>query len=170
MCRLRFPIREIRKWAGKYDYKGDDELLKIYQAVLKRQSYTREEFIAVSRWKSQLVRRRASSNDEALVQQVTNIALTAQHERIRIGVLIMLNGVGWPTASTLLHFGHREPYPILDFRALWSLGNQVPSVYTFEFWWDYVTCCRKLCKESGESMRTVDRALWAYSKHNQRIR
>ena len=36
-----------------------------------------------------------------------------------------LSGVRWPTASVLLHFGHRDRYPILDYRALEALG--VPS-------------------------------------------
>ncbi len=37
-------------------------------------------------------------------------------------VLRFLDGVEWPTASTILHFCGARPYPILDYRALWSLG------------------------------------------------
>jgi hypothetical protein len=71
-------------------------------------------------------------------------------------------------ASVLLHFGQKDPYPILDFRALWSLGlDEGPSVYNFKFWWEYVECCRDLRTKAGTTMRTLDRALWQYSKEHQ---
>lgn len=76
--------------------------------------------------------------------------------------------MNWPTASVLLHFGARDPYPILDFRALWSLGVKAPTSYDFELWWEYTCCCRKLARKSGVSMRILDRALWQFSKSNQR--
>ena len=80
----------------------------------------------------------------------------------------MLRGVNWPTASVFLHFCGSDRYPILDFRALWSLNAKVPSQYTFEHWWGYVQAVRGLQEASGLSMRIVDRALWQYSKENQR--
>ena len=80
---------------------------------------------------------------------------------------MLLDGVNWPTASVLLHFGARDPYPILDFRALWSLQVSVPKQYGFEFWWAYSECCRVLAKKHKVSMRTLDRALWQYSKEKQ---
>ena len=73
-------------------------------------------------------------------------------------------------ASTILHFTHREPYPILDFRALWSLGiEQQPAYYVFSMWWEYVATCRRLADQAGVSARELDRALWQYSKENQRL-
>ena len=81
----------------------------------------------------------------------------------------MLDGVGWPTASVLLHFGHAEPYPILDYRALWSCGvPRPPSQYSFGLWWPYTRFCREITRRYGISMRTLDRALWQYSKERQR--
>jgi hypothetical protein len=68
----------------------------------------------------------------------------------------------------MLHFAHRDLYPILDFRALWSLGHEKPpAFYTFDFWWEYVQSCRARAKECGVSMRVLDRALWQFSKENQ---
>ncbi len=63
----------------------------------------------------------------------------------------------------LLHFGHGDPYPILDFRALASLGVEQPSSYTFKFWWSFVLACRELAERHQVDMRTLDRALWQYS-------
>ncbi len=64
-----------------------------------------------------------SSNPEDFIKDVTHTALITPSERLRIEVLTLLNGVSWPTASVLLHFGYDNLYPILDFRALWSLGS-----------------------------------------------
>jgi hypothetical protein len=108
------------------------------------------------------------SNSEEFIKDVTRIALTAPNEKLRIEVLTLLNGVSWPTASVLLHFGYDNLYPILDFRALWSLGIDASRVnYDFDFWWEYTEHCRKLAQQVGVSMRVLDRALWQYSESNQ---
>jgi hypothetical protein len=99
---------------------------------------------------------------------VTRTALSTESEQLRVEVLTLLNGVSWPTASVILHFCHREAYPILDFRALWSLGVEANDVrYNFDLWWGYTQACRRLAEETGLSMRELDRALWQYSKENQ---
>ena len=48
--------------------------------------------------------------------------------------LLELRGVGVPVASALLHFAVPERYPILDFRALESLGDRRRRThYTVDF-------------------------------------
>ena len=79
-----------------------------------------------------------------------------------------LEGVEWPTASTLLHFCDRRPYPILDFRALWSLGYSKAPRYTMEFWLAYLNFTRQLARRLELDIGTLDRALWQYSKERQR--
>ena len=102
------------------------------------------------------------------IEAVTKMAFSTPNERLRIEVLLLLDGVRWPTASVILHFCHAEPYPILDIRALWSLGmNVTPASHHFDFWWSYTLYCRKLAKAAGVSMRELDRALWQYSKEMQ---
>jgi hypothetical protein len=126
-----------------------------------------EQLEQVARWKSP---RRASAvrrNAEEFVREATGIALRAQHERLRIEVLTLLDGVSWPTASVILHFFHNERYPIIDRRALWSVSMAAPASYTFNVWWAYVSYCRVLAQKTGLDMRTLDRALWQYSKENQ---
>ena len=68
----------------------------------------------------------------------------------------------------ILHFCDRAPYPILDYRALWSLGTGVPPTYSLTFWMRYTDFVRGLAERTGSSMRIVDRALWQYSKEQQR--
>ena len=83
------------------------------------------------------------------------MARSSHREELRIGSLMVLGGVNWPTASVLLHFGHKDPYPILDFRALESFGIPKQSFYNFEFWRviGMRNACRKLV--GSHSMRRV---------------
>lgn len=87
--------------------------------------------------------------------------------RARIEALNLLDGVAWPTASVILHLFHSDPYPILDYRALWSLSLEQPTQYNFPFWWGYVEFCRGIAESANVDMRTLDKALWQYSKENQ---
>jgi hypothetical protein len=40
----------------------------------------------------------------------------------------------------------------------------------FAFWWSYVNRCRDLADQARVDMRTLDRALWQYSRENQGTR
>lgn len=64
-----------------------------------------------------------------------------------------MSGVNIPTASVFLHFCHHDPYPILDFRELWSLGIDQRITYNFQIWWDYVKFCREERLHDGEHMK-----------------
>jgi hypothetical protein len=78
--------------------------------------------------------------------------------------LLELEGVGIPTASTLLHFAEPDRYPILDVRALEALGRKGRTVYPVSFWLDYLGACRRLARQHQVSVRKLDKALWQWSK------
>jgi hypothetical protein len=82
--------------------------------------------------------------------------------------LLELEGVGVPTASTLLYFAFPDDYPILDVRALESLGVKARSQYPVSFWLGYLAACRQIARDAGVSVRTLDKALWQYSKELSR--
>ena len=163
---LRFPANEIEHWAGRYEY-GDKAALAVVAEIKQRGFLSREEFLAVCHWKSPRTQPRCRTNSAEFVKDVTRCALSTASEQLRIEVLTLLRGVSWPTASVVLHFFHSDQYPIVDFRALWSLSRDVPTKYDFDFWLEYAVFCRHLSHETGASMRTLDRALWQYSKENQ---
>lgn len=103
------------------------------------------------------------------VRTATARALATDDERERVTVLIRLHGVQLPTASVLLHLARPNLFPIIDFRALWSLGiDEALTSYGFRFWWAYVTACRSLATDAGVTMRRLDRALWQYSNEHQK--
>lgn len=166
---LHFPEANILEWAFKYKYSQDEtSLLEIRPLVRKVGFLTKAQLRLVAKWKSPRSAGRVESNEEEFVREITSISLSAKTERGRIEVLTLLDGVQWPSASAILHLFHKQKYPILDFRALWSVGGSVPNQYSFDVWWEYTEYCRELARRNNLDMRTLDRALWQYSKENQK--
>lgn len=174
--KLRFPQSEIRHLAFRYEEDLKDRDMKLTELITKSvfPSYAlkgylnKDEFLSVCAWKTQRSKPRCESNDEDLVRDVSALARTTESERLRIQVWTLLSGVQWPTASVFLHFSFSDRYPILDFRALWSLETEVPAQYTFSFWVTYTDVCQKLAHKAGVTMRILDQALWKYSELHQR--
>lgn len=168
--KLRLDEASILDLARRYTYPPEDEVVDEIGPRAKRRGYfTKEDFKILCSWKTQRSKSRVDSNPDELVEEATRIARSTPFEELRIGVLTRLHGVSWPTASVVLHFAHKDPYPIIDFRALWSLGvDNRPQFYKFDYWWEYVQVCRELAGKCAVSMRELDRALWQYSKENQK--
>lgn len=165
--KLRFPESEIHQWAEKYKFGSTEAYFVEIKPTVREQGYLDKELLrSVARWKSPRPARHIEKNDEDYVKEITMWSLSATNERARIKVLMLLNGVSWPTASAILHLFHKAPYPILDFRALWSIGIETYK-YSSAFWSDYVHFCRDIASCNQVDMRTLDRALWQYSKENQ---
>ena len=103
------------------------------------------------------------------MKEVTRYALKTEYDKAAIESLTILHGVGAATASVILHFFHKKDYPILDFRALWSVSliGGDKYYYSYALWSEYVDFCREPAADAGVSMRDLDRALWQYSKCNQ---
>jgi hypothetical protein len=167
--RPRFDLHDARYWAQRYQPDATEEQIEHEVAPrIRKQGYlAKPDFLLLTRWKSPRSQRRCVANSEDYVREVTRVALSASSEQLRIEVLTLLDGVGWPTASTILHFSHREPYPILDFRALWSLGYDEVPPYAFDFWLAYTTYTRTAAERHGLTMRELDKALWQFSKEHQ---
>lgn len=170
--RLQFDPSLLPSLATKYDYPDEARLMRDIATPAKARGwFTADEFGDLVHWKTggrsvPLVLR----NDRLDIEQATRTALDPRtQESRRAPVLVALQGVGYPVASCVLHFAHRDPYPILDIRALESLGYRTQrTVYSEVFWQDYVAACRSLAWETGMSMRDLDRALWAWSATRSR--
>lgn len=139
--KLRFHKRAIAKWAGRYPHEYDTEIEDVLVPLVKARGYLlKPEFERFCKWKTPRSQSRVANNPAEYIEALTKTALSTPNERLRIEVLLLLSGVRWPTASVILHFCHAEPYPILDVRALWSLGIDASTVpYNFEFWWEYTS-------------------------------
>lgn len=167
---LRCGVEELSELAGRYQEQNPDEdteLLGFRDHIHKRGYMVKHELQTVAHWKSPRSARRIEGNSEEYVQEITRFAFQAETERARIELLTLLDGVQWPTASVILHFYHQQPYPILDFRALWAVSLEVPNQYTHDFWREYVGYCRERATQASLDMRTLDQALWQCSKERQ---
>jgi hypothetical protein len=160
----QFPASEIEPLAARFGYQDDSRLLAVGAVARARGYYTRGELIAVCAWKTPRSRPRVAANSRHAVISRTGRALAGSDESERIAPLLELQGVGVPTASTLLYFAFPTAYPILDVRALESLGVRPRSVYPVSFWLEYLSACRELARRHGISIRTLDKALWQHSK------
>lgn len=167
---LRCRLEELTQLAQTYQarYPSEDHELESLKGPVGARGYlAKDQLKTVAGWKSPRAARHIDANSEGYVQEVTQCALSAWTERARIEMLTLLDGVQWPTASVVLHFCRPEPYPILDFRALWTFSLEEPSQYRFEFWWQYVEYCREIAHHANLTMRELDQALWQYSSENQ---
>ena len=166
---FKFNRECIQHWADLYGYGEISNVTKLVKQVRKRGYLRRSELITVGKWKSPRSAGSIDNNERLFVKEVTRFALSTKCDRAAIESLTILDGVGEPTASVILHFFHKRDYPILDFRALWSVSLIDGDKYNYSYalWLEYVNFCREQAADAGVSMRILDRALWQYSKCNQ---
>ncbi len=172
--KLRFPESKIQQWAEHYKPTGDkarweNELIEIIKPKVKQHGYLElNELETLVKWKSERRKALVKDNCDSDVKHITKCAFLVRGKRPRIEILTCLRGVAYPIASAILHFFHEDPYPILDVRALWSVGFEEEEInrlsYSFKFWKEYMRFCRNVASRNGiKDMRTLDRALWQYS-------
>jgi hypothetical protein len=161
---LQFPAHDIEALASRFPDADDDRYLAAGAAARARGHYLREEFVEVCGWKTVRSRSKVASNSEAAVIDATRRALISTEEATRMEALLELDGVGVPTGSVLLYFAFPDDYPILDVRALESLGVKPRTQYPVGFWLAYLAACRQLARRYGVHIRTLDKALWQHSK------
>ncbi len=175
---------KIRYWADKYKRECNSDILKLEKELLqlkfdiRKRDYlylTKDELKKVIKWKlctqpgrktMNLNRLETKSNN--YIKCITSDALTITNDYLSFKKLTnLIPGVGDAIGSTILHFFHSKRYPIWDFRARWSIQLGINHI-TIKGWKDYVCFCRKTAEKYKVCMRTLDRALWQYSKENQK--
>jgi hypothetical protein len=163
---LQFEPKRIEEFASRYSYRKDDRQARAVGArAAARGHYTRPEVLTVYRWKSDRSSGLYTASDQQTESTTARVFATAD-EYERMEELTSLPGVGVPVGSALLFAAFPDDYPILDVRALESLGVRPRSVYPIDFWLDYLEYCRQLADSSGVSIRTLDKALWQYSRES----
>lgn len=165
---MNFNAKNIIKYVKCYDCQYNEKAKKTEMELkkwLKRHDHlTKEKFLEICCWKAPRAFHHFKANSENEIIELTRKSFKASDECARIVSLVELNGVGYPIASAILHFKFPNKYPILDFRALESLGYKKRMTYNCKFWQEYVDKLRGLSKRFHVSMRELDKALWAHSK------
>jgi hypothetical protein len=154
----------VREYAARFPGQDDDPGLALGRVARGRGYYTLREFRTICRWKTVRSAPLVARNTGSRVKAATAVALRESSSEVeRMDALRALDGVSWPTASVLLHLAYPERYPILDWRALHALGVQRSS-YSQRFWEAYVSEYVRLMGVAGVDGRTLDKALWQWSK------
>ena len=164
---LRVPPGKLRHYQEQYDFGVEANLDKYHQIGPMQGYLTVSQLREICNWKSTRRANLARLNSEAFVREITAFSFAAKCDESRIGALTLLSGVQFPTASVILHFCVDQSYPILDFRAIWSLGIKQPSQYTVAFWKEYVQICRAVAAKHHLNVRELDMTLWQYSSKHQ---
>ena len=162
--RLRFDESKIRYYADKYlkeELGYDNPIKRIVYDVKGRGYLTKSDLIVLSYWvKNARNIHRIKDNSDDCIKERTAFALssaTADPDRIR------LNGVGWSVSSAILHWFHKNHYPIWSGPARYSVHiDETRGTPKIGEWEAYVSFCRSLAKKNKVNMRTLDRALWKY--------
>ena len=154
----------VQQWAAMYSPTYDQHVLEdVSPAVRARGNYTREELLAVCRWKSPRVSGLVTRNSDADIEELTGVALGAP-ERLRHRVLTLLEGVGVPVASALLMVSDPESFTVIDFRSLHALRAHGELADDRPAYFPYVLRCREIAQRVGTTLRELDRALWQWSR------
>lgn len=171
MFELKFPSSAVPRLVREYSrYYSDERPLGLAPRIRSRGYLTLGELREIAHWKSPRPSKRVASNAAIFVKEVTGAALASSEPRFKIEVLRLLSGVEWPTASVILHFCDQQRWPVLDYRAFWSLSAPDPALRCdFGLWEAYTESTRGLADRFGIGMRDLDRALWTYSKLNQPV-
>ncbi len=112
--KLQFCKSDIPKLAEEYwDYFTDRypeqaererQLIDMRDEVYIDRHLTKDKLREVAMWKSKRRVALIENNSENAVREITGYALQSEDERVRWGVLTCLAGVGFPTATVILHF------------------------------------------------------------------
>lgn len=156
----------IRTWAEQYsDFeRHKDRFIKdlLCKAAARGSAETSigyltlEELLMIDSWKSfGRNRARVRKNTEEAVINISGRAFGKED----VYTLTELSGIGLATASGIMHFVFPQTHPVIDVRALATLGVQGDPT---KYWPDYKTKCCEWADDFSVDLRTLDRALWQY--------
>jgi len=165
--KLMFAPGLISELAARHRSEEDTVALKT-GARIRAGECTHANLVEIFDWKTGgRGRSRLEKNTDEEIADALHLAMVAKTERAAIAVLTGLNGVQVPVASAILTAIDPERFTIIDFRALQALNAEHPI--TLDFYLDYLDECRRLAKANNVDLRTLDRALWQWSKKKPEI-
>ncbi len=163
---LQFDPSEITGLAARYGSEQDEEVFKA-GSYIRDGNYSRENLKVIVRWKS--ARKIAfidDNTDSEIARALRFAADTRTSEKLAVEILDRLHGVGLPMASAILTAIHPDKYTVIDFRALESLGVSKWPTDSIDYYVSYLQKCRELAHKHHVDLRTLDRALWQWSKEH----
>jgi hypothetical protein len=185
---LRINRTFVREWAHEFDRRrhfsakgrheeAEERALKGWlrgQPSIKH--LDKGHFVRLASWTSPRGSAAYARNASSLVRETTRLACRVLNERLKVHVLMALDGVNVTVAATVLHFFYPRRFPIFDRRArttltkagLWRKSRI--SDAGLDAWQEYVAVMRRLSRRLRVSLRDLDKALYAYDLSRRRRR
>ena len=179
--KMQFPFtnqKEILHWEALYikaqkeeRQRQEEDVRKIKCSVADKGYLTKCELMEMGGWKRHTLPSQMVNNPVGHVEKITAAAFRPGDDWEKLEKLIDIDGVGQPVASAILHLYDPERYPIFDPHALYSIRIKKKDVEgDKKFWKEYVKFCREKADCHDVCMRTLDRALYKFSKERCRLR
>ena len=164
--RLMFRMEKIEYWAGKYGYRKEDTVAFEAGSRIRGGDYSRENLEKIVEWKSERRKALIGNNTDEEICDALTLALAAKEPRSALAVLIGLSGVALPMASAIMTaIDDRDRFTIVDWRALEALGEPDADYSRMTLYLhEYLPTCQRIASDAGVSLRTLDKALWAWSE------
>jgi hypothetical protein len=163
---------EIIFWKEKYEREEDqyntgieEDLRKNFK---KKRHATKKDLQEIIGWKfqgrlkgrQQLNLERLNGVDNWIIEKITALAFEVPGDRLKLKLLMAIDGVGTSVASVILAFYDPENYGVLDFHAWHGLFNSEKKSFTQQDCLRYFEGLRKLSKKVGLPCRDVEKALF----------
>jgi hypothetical protein len=179
---LRINRTFVREWAREYDRQrrrtlrgrreeAEERALKGWirgQPNIKH--LDKGHFVRLATWERPRSAESYQHSRSSLVRETTRLAWRVLNDRLKVHVLMALEGVDVTVAATLLHFFYPRRFPIFDSRdratlskaGLWTRSRVGDA--GLDSWSVYVPIMRRLARRFRVSLRDLDKALFAYDR------
>jgi hypothetical protein len=163
----------LSHWDPQYDDVENDQIRydRILTAVAKELvslgTLSQQTFLKIIEWKAARVKGKLSTN-YAEYSTAIKAAYHANGIATKVQVLVQLDGIGVPVASTILHFMFPNEIPINDYRTVEILhaaglvNHLSPDQKRLPQFVAAILLIRSRCPQF--TLRQIDRALFAYHK------
>ena len=173
----------VLKWSRVYDDRfsggtAESEEKAISEWLLKQKEpkyLNKDYFVRLGRWKSARVTKHYKANSNNEITELTRTAFVISDELLKLKLLLTLNGVGVPVASTILYYLQPHKFPIFDYHcrnvlAEAGLWERDKKDATDKAWLDYIKIMRELANQLSVSLRDLDKAMFAYDKREEYLK
>ena len=160
-CYKRLPPAEKTRFVTAAE--ADEFLGRRLRAAACRRHLTLLDLEETARWKfpGPFLLKLVKKNTPEEVRKLTEASFAAKdNEALRAEKLLGVKGVGWPMASTILHFAFPDCHPVVDKKVMKVVGG--PAVFSHKHWEPYIALCQSAATKYNVTLRELDRALWTF--------
>ncbi|MDE0014264.1 MAG: hypothetical protein OXU36_24185 [Candidatus Poribacteria bacterium] len=170
---LRFAESKIHYYASKYSLDYDGNIEQLVPRVKQRGCLTKYDLVELSDWMLGFHRphevesnqRNIERNSDSAIETITRSVLTDDSLHCLYD-LEPLSGVSEVLGSAILHWFHKDPYPICSRPALSAVQIDEQSPLSFHRWRTYVKFCRDIAQRNNVEMRILDRSFMSFSQED----